>query len=123
MWTYSIASGIMTDNGGIAGHTFQGYSGAGIGKNNVSLMDVSNVGPIPVGMYSMGTPEMESTHGPFAIPLIPSPLNVMFGRCGFMLHGDSLEYPGCASHGCIIISPRLDRELIYDSGQQIQVVP
>ena len=37
------------------------------------------------------------------MPLIPSPTNEMFGRSEFLIHGDSLEHPGAASEGCIIL--------------------
>jgi hypothetical protein len=32
-------------------------------------------------------------------------------RTGFLIHGDSIEHPGTASHGCIIM-PRAIREAI-----------
>ena len=53
-------------------------------------------------------------HGPFVLRLTPAPTNEMFGRDGFLIHGDSIEHPGSASHGCIIL-PRAIREAIAKS--------
>ena len=40
-----------------------------------------------------------------------------FGRDGFLLHGDSKESPGRASHGCVIM-PRSVREQVWKSGDR-----
>ncbi len=93
-----------------------GYSGKGAGKNNPLLQEIHNVGPIPEGTYTIGVPHDSHTHGPFAIPLIPDGANEMFGRAGFLIHGDSIEHPGAASEGCIIM-PRSVRERIMSSGE------
>jgi hypothetical protein len=46
----------------------------------------------------------------------------MFGRTGFLIHGDSLQHPGRASNGCIIL-PRPIRDRIAASGDdQLTVV-
>lgn len=64
----------------------------------------------------------ESKLGPFAIPLIPDPSNEMYGRGDFYCHGDSIENPGCASEGCVIL-PRTVRETIWNStDHELQVV-
>ena len=36
--------------------TWLGYSGHGEGKNNPAMQKVPNVGPIPVGKYTIGQP-------------------------------------------------------------------
>mgnify|MGYP001549603940 CR=1 FL=1 len=41
--------------------------------------------------------------------------NEMFGRSGFLIHGDSKKRPGEASNGCIIL-PAEDRRAISDAG-------
>jgi len=47
----------------------------------------------------------------------------MFGRRGFLIHGDSKLHPGTASKGCIIL-PRWARELIVKDGvDTIEVIP
>lgn len=100
MWTYSQTSGEMVSpDGEVVGI---GYSGAGPGKNNPAMQDVHNVGPCPVGEYTMGAPVNSHVHGPYAIPLDPDATNEMFGRDAFMCHGDSIVNPGNASEGCII---------------------
>jgi hypothetical protein len=38
----------------------------------------------------------------------------MFGRSGFLMHGDNIRLPGTASEGCIIL-PRDLREAIWNS--------
>lgn len=84
----------------------QGYSGFGIGKNNPAMQDRQGIGPLPQGDYTIGQ-MIESTqeHGPFVLPLEPAPWDELFGRSGFMIHGDSKLHAGCASHGCIVIEP------------------
>lgn len=103
MWTYSQRTGILLHDNVMIG---TGYSGFGVGKNNPIMQDVHNVGPIPQGRYSIGQPEdLEGgPHGPFVLPLTPDPTNEMFGRSGFLIHGDSEAHPGQASQGCVIMS-------------------
>jgi hypothetical protein len=86
-----------------------GYSGFHEGKNNPDMEDVHDVGPIPRGDYAIGAPFDSPTHGPLAIPLTPLSRTQTFGRSGFLMHGDSIEHPGEASHGCIIM-PHYVRE-------------
>lgn len=110
----------MTKDGGtVLAH---GYSGAGEGKNNPTEENVQEVGPIPAGFYDIQVPESSPTHGPYAMRLLPDAGNHMFGRGGFLIHGDSLERPGHASEGCIIL-PRYARETIWESrDHRLQVV-
>ena len=65
-------------------------------------------------MNTVGAPEDNVTHGPYKLALTPDPANQMFGRSGFLMHGDILEHPGCASEGCIIM-PRDVREKMWES--------
>lgn len=114
MWVYEQSTGRLSLNGNLAG---TGYSGNGAGKNNPQMQSVANVGPIPCGVYAIGAPFNSIKHGPFAMPLSPDPTNAMFKRSGFMLHGDSIEHPGCASEGCIIM-PLGVRHAVWDSGDR-----
>jgi hypothetical protein len=92
-----------------------GYSGAGDDKNSTSCEDVPNKGPIPRGLYTIqGPPTDTADHGPFVLRLVPEDTNVMYGRSGFLVHGDSIQNPGCASEGCIIM-PRFAREAMWNS--------
>jgi len=113
MWTYVQSSGaLLQDDQPVA----IGYSGIDVGKNNPSMQAVPNMGPIPQGDWTIvGPPVNTPDHGPYVLHLQPSAQTNMFGRSGFLLHGDSIESPGCASHGCIIM-PRTVREQVWNSG-------
>lgn len=111
-WRYVQSVGQLSHDGQIEG---RGYSGAGDGKNNPSMQDVPNVGPIPVGLYTIEEPIDTKTHGPYVMHLMPDAENDMFGRSAFMMHGDSVVNPGTASEGCIIM-PRTVREKVWQSG-------
>lgn len=90
-----------------------GYSGNGNGINNPSMQDASNVGPIPVGLYDLG--KVDEEKGPFTIHLSPNISNEMFGRSGFLVHGDNKELNHSASEGCIILE-RLARIELSSGG-------
>lgn len=114
MWVYNQANGNLSHDGALIG---TGYSGAPSGKNNPAMQNVACIGPIPQGNYAIGEPFDSPAHGPFAMPLEPDPSNEMFGRSGFLMHGDSIEHPGCASEGCIIMQ-RAVREAVWNSGDR-----
>ena len=115
MWAYRQVDGWMIDPN--KARLARGYSGNGAGTNNPSMQSVHNVGPIPQGLYHINTPEDTPTHGPFVLWLTPDPGNTMFDRAGFGIHGDSIEHPGLASDGCIILS-RPAREIIAKSDDE-----
>lgn len=112
MWTYTQKTGWLSKSGK---NLYQGYSGSPAGKNKPQMEDQHNIGPIPTGNYKVGGPRNTDTHGPYVLPLTPDPKNIMFGRAGFLIHGDNVNHPGTASEGCIIL-PRGARELIHQSG-------
>lgn len=112
MWTYEQVTGRLLHEGDLVA---TGYSGAGVGKNNPAMQDVHNVGPIPVGNYAIKAPVDTVTHGPYVLALEPAADNEMFGRSGFLMHGDSVVHPGTASEGCII-QARKTRESVWESG-------
>ena len=95
----------------------RGYSGAGAGKNNPSLENVVDIGPIPSGIYRIGDPQWHPLLGEYAIPLTPDVANDMFGRSDFWLHGDSDIHPGAASKGCPVLALAY-REAIVKSGDR-----
>jgi hypothetical protein len=97
-------------------HIGQGYSGAEpCGKNDPRMQGIPDVGPIPRGFYTIGIPYDSRDHGPHVMRLLPDAENTMFGRSEFLMHGDSLERPGQASKGCIIMPPAV-REFVSASG-------
>lgn len=114
-WTYAQKSGQLQQDGKPVA---TGYSGAGAGKNNPAMQNVHNVGPIPQGDWTIaGPPADTSDHGPYVLKLNPAASTETFGRSGFLMHGDSKEHPGCASHGCVIL-PRAVREQVWTSGDR-----
>jgi Tlde1 domain len=123
MYLYSQSRHTLTRNDSVVGGldadlvTTDAYSGSGPGKNNPDMQGVRNVGPIPQGAYTISEPfDLDGgPHGPYVLKLTPDPANVMFGRSGFLIHGDSKENPGSSSEGCIV-APRSIREAIAKSG-------
>ena len=120
-WTYKQASGELWH--GDPEPVAVGYSGAEpLGKNNPDAQDIPCVGPIPQGNYTItGPPENTTSHGPFVLQLVPDPANEMFGRSGFLMHGDSIEHPGQASEGCIIM-PFNVRQRVWNSSDRDLIV-
>ena len=107
MWIYEVSTGKLYNNDGK--YVATGYSGGGGGKvpeavNNPDFQNVKGVGPLPNGLYEMGTPIPHHPHvGVYAIPLIPHADNEMFGRDQFFCHGDNQHMNYSASDGCIIM--------------------
>jgi hypothetical protein len=123
-WKFVIKTGEMFDPSGKK--VWTGYAGGNCGhnpegRNNPLMVSVHNIGPLPPGLYTLGEVVLQSHLGPYAIPLIPDPQNVMFGRKDFYCHGDTTP-SGNASEGCIIM-PRFVREVMYEGHvRTIQVV-
>lgn len=113
MWIYAQDSGLIVakDNTAIV----TGYAGRERGKNAPAQQTIRGLGPLPRGRYALTELiETTATHGPYVIKLTPHPRNEMFGRGGFLIHGDSVTAPGTASKGCIILA-RAVRERIWTS--------
>lgn len=119
-WTYEQRTGALHWNGKLFA---VGYSGGGPGKNNPSMEQVKRVGPIPKGWYTIsGPPYTSPTHGPFVLRLLIQVGNKMYNRGSFLIHGDSIDHPGMASEGCIIMA-RWVRKAIWSSGDyQLNVI-
>jgi hypothetical protein len=119
-WIYEQSTGNMFFNNTIVG---TGYSGNTSGVNNPSEQDVQFIGPIPEGYYTFGSPQTPiSILGPYALPLTPNAGNMMYGRAGFFIHGDTPQHNFSASEGCIIM-PLSVRQMMASSGQNnLQVV-
>jgi hypothetical protein len=125
MWIYRQQSGELRHGGQLVGIC---YSGRGEGLNNPTMENVPDVGPIPKGSYTIGPffydPPIsgDAGKGPFVTYLRPDRQNEMFGRDGFMIHGDNDELNHTASDGCIVAS-RTIREAIRDSNDsQLEVI-
>jgi type VI secretion system (T6SS) effector TldE1-like protein len=114
-WQYAQKTGELQQDGR---HVATGYSGAGTGKNNPAMEKAPNVGPIPRGDWTIvGPPVSTEQHGPYVLKLEPGADTETFGRTEFLMHGDSRQSPGNASHGCIIM-PRATREQVWNSGDR-----
>lgn len=86
----------------------KGYSGAGEHRNKPASQCIGDLGPIPVGVYYIGSlADLTLPDGkviPAAMKLTPAKENEMCKRKGFLMHGESISYPGWASAGCIILT-------------------
>lgn len=123
MWLYDSSTGALKQSrkDGSYELVHTGYSGFAEGKNHPQLQAVPNEGPIPHGAYVVTEPYDSPTHGPFVMRLLAQRGTDTFGRDGFLIHGDSIEHPGAASHGCIIM-PREVRNRIHASNDILLVV-
>jgi len=125
MWTYIQKTGELLHDGEHAADGYSGYNNPETGqegKNNPDLENVPEIGPIPVGTYSIGTPHDTLTHGPFVLPLEPDSGNQMFGRSAFLIHGDSKVEPGTASRGCIIMARAIREQVAASGDTSLQVI-
>lgn len=100
MWSYTQLRGHAAHDGELIGI---GYSGFGPGKNNPDMEAKPNVGPIPRGEWKIVRwDDHHADKGPQVAVLEPVGHDA-HGRSAFLIHGDSAEHPGQASHGCIIM--------------------
>jgi len=110
-----------------------GYSGVGAGLNDSESESVgedddpNNSGPIPRGSYTIGPQQLNVTHGPrpkklpASMRLIPDASNDMFGRAGFLIHGDNQAENNTASQGCIILPLWIRNKIGRSSDRCLQV--
>lgn len=89
----------------------RGYSGHPPYVNQTDAEALVARGPIPRGSYRLFGPFNHVRLGPVCFFLEPAKSNQMFGRSGFLIHGDNAMGSQTASHGCIILS-RAIREKI-----------
>jgi len=119
MWIYKQKSGDLFHADALVA---TGYSGFGPAKNDPAQQSKPGLGPIPQGAYLIGSESDDDfKHGPVALHLLPLTATQTFARSGFMVHGDSKDHPGAASHGCIIVERHI-RELMRDGHDKLLVV-
>jgi Tlde1 domain len=138
-WICKQSTGEMFHNSVDSVPVGTGYAGRGAGLKNPSCQDVgttrsawvddpANAGPLPQGSYTIGPRQLNVTHEGIRLPasmrVFPKSGNQMFGRSGFLIHGDFAGDVGrMASKGCIIL-PRNVRNKIGHSGDKcLEVVP
>ena len=123
-WWYSQSTGILSwgppayAGGGPpqeitdCENSCSGYSGAkGKSLNNPAMQDVRNVGPIPQGFYYI---DPQKSNEKFTAFMRLTPGQEIYGRSGFLIHGDNKRRNQSASEGCIIL-PRDVRNIINNS--------
>lgn len=120
MWIYKQSTGELFYNNSEA--LDKGYAGAKEHKNDPESQRVLNKGPLPRGLYSIGTAQDHFRLGPLAMPLTPDVNNEMFGRSAFYIHGDSVTNPGNASEGCIILSSPIRKRISIHKDKKLVVV-
>lgn len=103
-----------------------GYAGHAEGVNNPALQAVRNVGPLPCGGYTIS--EMLDKHIignlvlVWCVRLTPDADNEMFGRDGFLIHGDNDEGNKSASEGCIVLSFNQRMKVLNSNDKRLAVV-
>lgn len=105
MLTFHIRAGFLDVDGDRIGAA---YSGDPAHKNDPAFVGAHAEGPLPEGVYELGKPFGAADTGPFSIPL-EQLQGESYGRGGFRIHGDSIQHPGAASHGCIVTAPEVRR--------------
>lgn len=88
----------------------RGYSGQGTSINDPDSEGFGGRGPIPRGVWKVGSPIDSRTMGPHCIPLSPIGHDA-YHRSGFYIHGDNKRVDRSASTGCIIMPPHIRRAI------------
>jgi hypothetical protein len=84
---------------------------------------VPNIGPIPRGDWTIAGPPVDSKdHGPYVLKLNPAPSAETHGRSGLLMHGDSKEHPGSASHGCVILTRAVREDVLAKRRPRLRVI-
>lgn len=117
MWTYEQATGHLSHDGELIG---TGYAGHGVGRNHPEMESVASVGPLPCGVYTIGPAFTHPKTGPLTMRLFPDADNQMFGRSGFLMHGDNPTHT--ASEGCIVIGRMVRQQVAASVDRRLQVV-
>lgn len=97
-----------------------GYSGNFTCLNDIHKENQPNVGPLPRGLYKVVRIYDDPHKGRHTCVLEPDPTNKMYGRAGFLCHGDTPTESHNASDGCIIM-PLWIRSL-FEVGDEIEVL-
>jgi hypothetical protein len=119
MWIFKQVDGQLIEDGALVA---TGWAGQLAGRNNPAMQNVPNIGPLPVGFYTI-EPSYHHPHlGPVTMNLDPHPTNEMFGRADFRMHGASADHPELSSHGCIIMPRDVRVKIANSSDRMLQVL-
>lgn len=120
-WIYHQATGKVYHDDKLMKE--RGYAGSGVFKNNPGAQTRKNLGPLPRGSYTIDNHFIHHpTAGGHVLRLTPDPANEMFGRAGFLIHGDSIRAPGTASEGCIVLPLALRQKILVSGDRVLKVV-
>lgn len=119
MITYNIKTGQLWHDDKELG---VGYSGHGKGLNNPDMQSEKGVGPIPVGLWRIGSWINHPHLGVLVAALKPIRLTSTYGRDGFFIHGDNRLMNNTGSDGCIVLSNALRKALKATGETQLTVV-
>lgn len=100
-----------------------GHAGNGAGRNNPTMQWTHNVGPLPVGRYTVGLFATHAQLGPWSAPLIPvpapapnTPYSWLGGRGGFYIHGPEF------SEGCIVLPITVRQQIAGGTDRDLEVI-
>jgi hypothetical protein len=123
MRTFQQSTGALVQDGVELGRAPRIYSGHGAGLCNPALQADPDIGPIPAGVWEIGTAFDHPHLGPCVMHLAPVEPARALGRAGFFIHGDDAQLNESGSHGCIV-APRPVREAIAASAdRRLTVIP
>jgi uncharacterized protein RhaS with RHS repeats len=129
-WVWSQSTGQLTQvvNGQtVQGQGGTGYAGHGQGINNPAMQNQINTGPIPQGTYTIGPQQNNVTNTGTTLfqsmRLTPDANNNMFGRSGFIIHGDNAQGNQSASAGCPVISRSIRNQISNSGDNTLRVIP
>lgn len=97
-----------------------GYSGHEANLNDIHKQNLEGIGPLPSGRYIIDLVYDDVKRGSYTCRLKPDLLNNMYGRSGFLIHGDTMAQAHAASDGCII-APRWVR-MLFAVSDEIEVI-
>lgn len=116
--TYSQSTGVLRSNEGR--WMGVGYSGNGAALNNPADETIHGHGPIPRGVWTLGAPTEEK--GPLTFPLTPSDSTKVFGRSGFLIHGDNSKLNLSASEGCVVLGRSIRNAIALNGDSILEVI-
>jgi len=83
----------------LCGYAYSGHEGA---LNDIHKQNIQGIGPLPAGTYVISRIYDDPERGNHTCELLPQTTNKMYGRSGFLIHGDTTAEAHNASDGCII---------------------